>query len=97
MAKSKKGEIKIIESKDDSEFIELLVNNLNGKFINSTSTLGKESPSDIIDWIDTGSTLLNLIISNKKDGGIPVGRISSFGGGEGCVNEDSEVEIIILD
>ncbi len=40
----------------------------------------KEDPSVITDWISTGSTLLDLAIANRKDGGIPVGRIVEITG-----------------
>ena len=29
----------------------------------------------VSDWVSTGSTLLDLAISNRKNGGLPVGRI----------------------
>src|ERR1035437_4478890 len=35
----------------------------------------QEDPSNVTDWISTGSDLLDLAISNKKNGGLPVGRI----------------------
>lgn len=39
-----------------------------------------ESPTNIKIWIPTGSTLLDQIIANNENGGIPVGRISEFSG-----------------
>ena len=38
------------------------------------------SPSDIIDWISTGDPILDLYISNRINGGIPVGRITEING-----------------
>ena len=35
----------------------------------------KDNPSNIKDWISTGCDMLDLAISNRPDGGIPVGRI----------------------
>lgn len=35
----------------------------------------EEDPSMVSDWISTGSSLLDLAISNRKNGGLPVGRI----------------------
>ena len=52
-------------------------------------------PSMVSDWISTGSTLLDLAISNRKNGGLPSGRICELSGLEGCVTEDNEIEIII--
>jgi len=43
----------------------------------------EESPSDIIDWVSTGSSLLDLAISNRPNGGFPVGRITELSGLEG--------------
>lgn len=43
----------------------------------------QEDPSNVTDWISTGSSLLDLAISNRKDGGLPVGRIIELNGLEG--------------
>lgn len=42
-----------------------------------------ESPTDVTDWISTGSSLLDLAISNRPHGGIAVGRITELQGLEG--------------
>lgn len=39
-----------------------------------------DDPSLISDWISTGSSLLDLAISNRPNGGIPVGRITEVTG-----------------
>jgi recombination protein RecA len=39
-----------------------------------------ETPTDLTEWISTGSTLLDLAIANRPDGGVPVGRIAEFTG-----------------
>lgn len=44
----------------------------------------KDDPSTVTDWVSTGSTLLDLAISNKPYGGLPVGRITTFAGLEGA-------------
>ena len=38
------------------------------------------TPTDVKDFISTGSTMLDLAISNKQDGGIAVGRITELNG-----------------
>lgn len=38
------------------------------------------SPTDISDWVSTGNPVLDVIISNRKNGGIPVGRIIEING-----------------
>src|SRR5665213_3487694 len=43
----------------------------------------EETPTDLTDFISTGSSLLDLIISNRKHGGIACGRITELTGLEG--------------
>lgn len=43
----------------------------------------KDDPSTVTDWISTGSTALDLAISNRPYGGLPVGRITTLTGLEG--------------
>jgi hypothetical protein len=57
----------------------------------------KDDPSSISDWISTGSSVLDLAISNRKNGGLPVGRMVEFTGLEQCVTEDTLVNVIIED
>ena len=42
-----------------------------------------DDPSLISDWISTGSSLLDLAISNRPNGGIPTGRITELTGTKG--------------
>ena len=42
-----------------------------------------ENPTDVTDWISTGSTMLDLAISNRPDGGVAVGKITELNGLEG--------------
>ena len=39
-----------------------------------------ENPTEVKTWIPTGSTVLDLVISNRKGGGIPVGKITTMAG-----------------
>ena len=41
------------------------------------------NPTDVTDYISTGSTMLDLAISNRPDGGIGVGKITELNGLEG--------------
>ena len=41
------------------------------------------NPTDVTDFISTGSTMLDLAISNKPDGGVAVGKITELNGLEG--------------
>ena len=45
-------------------------------FLDGTDT----TPTDIKDFVSTGSTMLDLAISNKPNGGIAVGRITEING-----------------
>jgi len=42
-----------------------------------------DNPTDVTDWISTGSTILDLAISNKPNGGVAVGKITELNGLEG--------------
>ena len=44
-----------------------------------------ETPTDVTDWISTGSTLMDLAISNRPNGGLAAGRITELNGLEGSV------------
>ena len=46
-------------------------------------SLDMEDSALIPDWISTGSTILDLAISNRKNGGLPVGRFVELTGLEG--------------
>ena len=48
-------------------------------FLNDEST-----PTDVKDWVSTGSSMLDLAISNRPNGGIAVGRITEINGLESC-------------
>jgi len=69
---------------DKNDLAHSLAENLNKEF----KDIGKvayfigeeETPTDVDDWISTGSTMLDLAISNRPHGGIPVGRIIEING-----------------
>lgn len=42
-----------------------------------------ESPTEIDRWVSTGSTVLDMKISNRIDGGLPVGKVCEFHGAQG--------------
>jgi len=41
-----------------------------------------KTPTDLTEWISTGSSILDLAISNRPNGGLPVGRITEITGME---------------
>src|SRR5579862_8130681 len=83
MAKGKsthvEGEVTTTDKLERSELAELVHKALNKASADGTKVAyfldEEEDPSMVTDWISTGSTLLDLAISNRKNGGLPVGRI----------------------
>ena len=75
------------ESGQRDELVELLANELNkankdgGKIAYFLDE--QENPAEISDWISTGSSILDLAISNRPHGGLPVGKMIEFNGLEG--------------
>jgi len=103
MAKSKSSS-KHIESDANVERDELAI--LLQKELNKSNKDGTkvsyfldedDNPSQVNEWVSTGSTLLDLAISNRPHGGLPVGRVSELSGLEGCVTEDTIIEVIVED
>ena len=65
------------------ELATALADSLNKKFkdFKAVHFLGaEETPTDLTEWVSTGSTLLDIAISNRPDGGFPVGRIVELQG-----------------
>jgi len=64
------------------ELASILADGLNKKFKDFKAVhflSGEEvTPTDLTEWVSTGSSLLDLAISNRPDGGFPVGRIVEF-------------------
>lgn len=64
----------------------VLADNLNKKFKSSNYKVAyflegdSDAPSDVTEWISTGSTMLDLAIANRPHGGLPVGRIIEITG-----------------
>ena len=59
---------------------------LNKKFKNTNYKVAyfldgdTDSPSEVGGWVGTGSSMLDLAISNRPNGGFPVGRITEITG-----------------
>tara|TARA_R110000868_G_scaffold98964_4_gene272446 strand:- start:1251 stop:2411 length:1161 start_codon:yes stop_codon:yes gene_type:complete len=65
------------------ELAQELAASLNKRFkdYKAVHFLGEESTqTDLTEWVSTGSTDLDLAISNRPNGGLPVGRIAEFTG-----------------
>lgn len=67
---------------------DLLKDSLNEKFKKSNGKVAyfldgsEETPTDLTHWVSTGSTILDIAISNRKSGGLPFGRIVELMGME---------------
>ena len=63
-----------------------LASNLNKKFKNTGYKTAYflegdvDSPSNVSGWVGTGSSMLDLAISNRPNGGFPIGRITEITG-----------------
>lgn len=91
-------EKKVIQEPDRDELAQLIAESLNKMNKDSGQVAffldGREStPTDFTDFVSTGATMLDVAISNRPHGGIAVGRITELTGLEGCVTEDTLVEI----
>jgi recombination protein RecA len=64
----------------------VLADNLNKKFKASNYKVAyflegdDDSPCNVDEWVSTGSTMVDLAISNRPNGGFPVGRITEITG-----------------
>jgi recombination protein RecA len=83
MAKSKTV---VDESELQDNLASVLADNLNKKFKSSNYKVAyflegdTDAPSEVTEWVSTGSTMLDLAISNRPHGGLPVGRIIEITG-----------------
>lgn len=67
------------------ELSSILAENLNKKFKSQHKVAyfldgSEQTPTDLTDWVSTGSSMLDLAISNRANGGLPVGRITELTG-----------------
>jgi len=78
---------KKVESSRD-ELSSILASNLNKKFKSAHKVAffldgSEQTPTDLDEWVSTGSPMLDLAIANRPHGGLPVGRITEITGLEG--------------
>ena len=83
MARKVNTEEQVVSKQD--ELANVLAESLNKKFKKDGKVAyfldgTEETPTDLTEWISTGSSLLDLAISNRPNGGIPVGRITELTG-----------------
>lgn len=68
----------------EDQLASVLSDSLNKKFKDQGQVVytlnDKENPSEIVDWISTGNSVADLIISNIPNGGFAVGRLTEITG-----------------
>lgn len=69
---------------DPKSAVRTIRNSLNkdGEDMVSWDLTKDDSPTFVRDWISTGSTLLDYMISNRRNGGVPCGKITELQGEE---------------
>ncbi len=82
MARKNKEQKSKIAERD--ELAGVIADSLNKKFKSMKVAYfldgAEDTPTDLTEWVSTGSSLLDLAISNRPNGGIPVGRITELTG-----------------
>lgn len=71
-----------VESSEIEDFASDLIHSLNKEFSSriAFNLATDESPTHIKRWISTGSNMLDYIVSNRREGGFPEGRIIEIAG-----------------
>lgn len=83
MAKQKAA---VAEAVVQNDLASVLADSLNKKFKASNYKVAyflegdEDSPCNVEEWVSTGNTMLDLAISNRPNGGFPVGRIVEITG-----------------
>lgn len=70
---------------DKDELASIIADTLNKTFKDRPQSAfleGEATPTDLVDFASTGCTLLDFAISNRKNGGLPFGRITEIVGME---------------
>lgn len=83
---AKKDEVEKVDDLDPTKLSKLLINEFNkgqeaGKIAWCLAT-DTDNPTEVKEFISTGSTLLDYIIANRKGGGVPVGKLTEISGEE---------------
>lgn len=68
----------------EDELIESLTSKYKRDKSNAHASRITDSSTNIKDWVSTGDFMLDLVVSNRLDGGLPVGRLTEIAGGEGA-------------
>ena len=68
---------------NDEDLVKALIDCLNKENKIAYSLASSSSPVEVKTFVPTGSSLLDFVLANKKDGGVPVGRIIEINGIQG--------------
>lgn len=82
--KQKMSAVEMPKDLDPKQTVRTLRKSLNkdGEDMVSWDLTKDDSPTHVRDWISTGSTLLDYVISNRRNGGVPCGKITELQGEE---------------
>lgn len=86
------------KKKEEGDLASVLAEELNKTTKDQTVAFFLDSdaaPANIPGWISTGAAMLDVAISNRPYGGLPVGRIAEITGLEQCVTEDTLIDVKI--
>lgn len=77
MAKKKVDQTEVADVGDENDFSQTLIASLNKEFgLRVAYNLSSgDAPTNVKRWISTGSKQLDYIISNRRNGGVPEGRV----------------------
>jgi recombination protein RecA len=98
MAKAKKSTASVEDADDLLVSIKKELNSGKGGQVAFFLDSDESTPTDLSNWVSTGSEMLDLAISNRKHGGLPFGRIIELMGNEGsgksllCMHVAAEVQ-----
>ena len=72
-------------AKREDDLASLLADSLNkqnkdGKIAYFLDDDSSDAPTNVKDWLSTGNAMLDVAISNRPYGGLPVGRITEITG-----------------
>ena len=78
--KKKSVEVEITSGRD--ELAEALAESINKNSDGKVAFFldAEDDPSQIVDWVSTGNSLVDLAIANRPNAGLPVGRITELTG-----------------
>jgi recombination protein RecA len=68
----------------DVNLVEMLADKFKQEGSSATASFLWDSSANVQEWLSTGNIVLDAVLSNKRDGGIPVGRLTEIAGIEGA-------------